>query len=195
MLFLSGLGNVKHNVTPPKKLFKEPLRKFDNILGEKGDLTTHQRNAFHVSAVNNGKDFLLTYNDPSLEINNRLVAQRYAQVQEKQRLIPIVKTIILCGRQNIPLRGHRDDGGVNLNLTEESGPVHNDGNFKELLKCRIDAGDEVLRKHLESANSNAAYISKTTQNKIIDCCKGVNVFFIKGFICLHLPCTFEIVNM
>ncbi|KAJ4439280.1 hypothetical protein ANN_07400 [Periplaneta americana] len=34
--------------------------------------------------------------------------------ENRMKLVPIVKTIILCGRQNIPLRGHRDDGAIDL---------------------------------------------------------------------------------
>lgn len=171
VLFSTGLGNVNHNVTPLRKLAKEPLIKFDNLLGEKGDLNIHEKNPHHKSAVLVGKQFLLSYRQPSLEVNNLINTQRRTQVEEnKQRLLPIVKTIIFCGRQNIPLRGHRDDGS--LSLSEEQGPAHNDGNFRELLRFRVDAGDDHLRKHLESGKHNATYISKTIQNEIIDCCKS-----------------------
>lgn len=49
--------------------------------------------------------------------------------------------------------------------------MNNDGNFRELLRFIIDAGDDSLRKHLESAPSNATYISKHTHNELINCCK------------------------
>jgi len=51
--------------------------------------------------------------------------------------------------------------------TEETSVVRKDGNFRALLKFQIDAGDRVLQQHLESASSNATYISKTTQNELI----------------------------
>jgi hypothetical protein len=44
-----------------------------------------------------------------------------------------------------------------------------DGNFKALLSFRVDAGDDILAHHLKTAASNATYISKTTQNEIINC--------------------------
>ena len=54
--------------------------------------------------------------------------------------------IMLCGKQGVPLRGHRDD--------------------------RVDFGqaetDEVLANHLQSAPRNALYTSKTIQNSLID---------------------------
>lgn len=88
--------------------------------------------------------------------------------ENRLRLLPIIKTIILCGKQNIPLRGHRDDG----NLTEEdgSGSIANEGNFRSLLRFRIDAGDTVLKNHINNAPRNATFISKTTQNELIDIC-------------------------
>lgn len=40
---------------------------------------------------------------------------RAKQVQEnRKRLIPIIQCVILCGREDIPLRGHRDFGSFNL---------------------------------------------------------------------------------
>jgi hypothetical protein len=81
-----------------------------------------------------------------------------------ERLKPIIKTIILCGKQNIPLRGHRDDGPANLD--EQSVAKH--GNFRALLKYRVDGGDTVLEKHLNTCDKNATYISKTIQNQLIE---------------------------
>ena len=72
---------------------------------------------------------------------------------------------MFCGRQNMPLRGHRDD---NKHLGGDSV-----GNFQELLDFRIDSGDEVLKEHFETASRNATYCSKTIQNEIIDCCGDV----------------------
>ena len=43
------------------------------------------------------------------------------------------------------------------------------GNFIKLLNFRDDAGDLILKEHL-SAPKNSTYISKTTQNKLIECC-------------------------
>jgi hypothetical protein len=46
----------------------------------------------------------------------------------------------------------------------------NEGNFRQLLRFRVDAGDTVLENHLTYSNSNATYISKTTQNQLIEVC-------------------------
>ena len=36
--------------------------------------------------------------------------------RHREKLIPKVKTIIFCGKQNIPLRGHRDVQSIYRNL-------------------------------------------------------------------------------
>lgn len=92
--------------------------------------------------------------------------------ENTERLRPIRKTIIFYGHQNIALRGHRDDGPMLTINNDESVVVASAGNFIALSKFRIDAGDTVLQKHLETVSSNATYISKTVQNELIDICKA-----------------------
>ena len=109
----------------------------------------------------------------SVGVTHQLNAAHAKQIEKnKKRLVSIVKTVIFCGRQNIPLRGHRDDS------TYERSEV-NLGNFQELLKFWMDAGDDLLVDHLSTAPSNATYRSKTTQNEIIDCCRD---FIIKRIV-------------
>ena len=42
-----------------------------------------------------------------LLIHNKILDQTVSV--NRAKLPPIVKTVLLCGRQNIPLSGHRDD--------------------------------------------------------------------------------------
>lgn len=157
--------------TPLKRLVREPLKHFDDLLGAKGALVVHEKNQYHNKAVEAGKNFLLSFHNPSIEIRNQISSQRAKQVQEnRDRLAPIIKTIILCGQQNIALRGHRDSGPLCFKDSDDTASPVNEGNFRALLKFRIDAGDVMLKQHLESS-SNATYISKRIQNEIIDLCK------------------------
>ena len=48
--------------------------------------------------------------------------------ENRERLKPILESIIFLGRQNIPLRGHRDDDSLNL----DNMPLSNEENFQEL---------------------------------------------------------------
>jgi len=79
------------------------------------------------------------------------------------------------GRQNIAFRGLRDQGNLtnkhNLNKIKISSSVVNEGNFRELLRFRIGSGDDCLKNHLLTAHSKVTYISHTTQDQLIKCCK------------------------
>ena len=69
----------------------------------------------------------------------------------------IVKCIIFCGKQNIPLRGHRDD------YTSYS---PNRGNFIGLSQLSAQ-NDPILSEHLEQGKRNMMSTFKTTQNEIM----------------------------
>lgn len=47
------------------------------------------------------------------------------------------------------------------------------GNFRALLRYRVDAGDEVLQQHLASSASNNLLTSPQIQNELIECCGNV----------------------
>jgi len=72
------------------------------------------------------------------------------------------------GRQNLAFRGHRDQGKLNTNI--DLLPT-NEGNFRQLLKFKIASGDKILEKHLQTTSAKATYISHTTQEQLIECCK------------------------
>ena len=74
--------------------------------------------------------------------------------RNREILKSLFKTIIFCGKNNIALRGTRDDDPRNRSLF---------GNFQALLEFRIDSGDQTLKHHLGTAPRNATYVSKTIQ--------------------------------
>ena len=91
-------------------------------------------------------------------INIKLYQVRNERIlQNREKLISIIKTVAFCGRQNISFRGHRDDETL-----EET--TWNKGNFRALLDFRIDSGDTVLQHHFDTAPKNATYESKTIQS-------------------------------
>ena len=77
-----------------------------------------------------------------------------------------METIKLCGAQNIPLRGHRDDGKLD-NQGSNVVAAENDGNFRHLLRYRVQGGDSLLQRLVETAPGNAKYTSKQIQNELI----------------------------
>ena len=83
--------------------------------------------------------------------------------KNRKKLQSIIETIILCGRQDIPLRCHHDSG---LDLERSACESH--GNFWALLQFRIAAGDSVLQDHLSNVPRNATYTSPDILNQVID---------------------------
>nr|XP_047146196.1 uncharacterized protein LOC124819056 [Hydra vulgaris] len=74
----------------------------------------------------------------------------------------------------------RDASKYHPDIGESSTQKVGISNFIELLNFCVDAGDQVLANHLSSSPKNATYISKTTQNQLIDSCgkaieKSLNV--------------------
>ncbi len=99
----------------------------------------------------------------SVSIQLREGARQSIQSKRK-KLRSIIETIVLCGRQNIALRGHRDSG---TDIEDAQAASTNHGNFWALLHFRISAGDTVLRDHLQSVARNATYTSPDIQNQLI----------------------------
>lgn len=85
-------------------------------------------------------------------------------VENRKMLKPMIETVILCGRQNLPLRSHKDYRPFDL----KNPPKVNEGNFRALMRLRITRGDETLKKHFESCAKNATYISWNVQNQVLD---------------------------
>jgi len=87
----------------------------------------------------------------------------------RRALAYIVETIQPAAIQNISLRGHRDDGRIEVKSDGPDGvyPKENDGNFRMLLRFRVNSGDKVLEAHLRNCKANAMYTSKTIQNDLL----------------------------
>ena len=69
----------------------------------------------------------------------------------------------------IPLRGHRDNSQYHPEVGEPA--THAGvGNFVELLNFAVRQGNKDLEDHLKNCSSRETYISKTTQNNLLNCC-------------------------
>ena len=95
------------------------------------------------------QEFLEVMQSKIIPIDQQLQSSLATQISEnQQKLQPIVKTMVFCGRQNIPLRGHRED--------ESS---QSPGNFKPLLSFQVENGDHILKNHIKPSCRNAVYTS------------------------------------
>lgn len=157
LIFASG-----YRGSDPGVLVSRPLTTFAKALEL---LRKHDEKHYHKNAVIMSEEFqkVMTNQQPAIQVQlNQALADRIAL--NRQKLKSICKTI-LCGRQSIALRGHRDNAtDIERDLTGVG--VH--GNFLALLAFRVDAGDTVLGDHLSSGARNAMYTSSTIQNQIID---------------------------
>lgn len=98
--------------------------------------------------------------NPFKELMPCLKQERGKKIKDNREVLhSIAQCVLFCGRQSIPLRGHRDD---------ETATSGNRGNFYELLQFRVDSGDIKLANHLKTAAKNARYSSKTVQNELIN---------------------------
>lgn len=147
----------------PGILVSRPLTAFSKALEL---FRKHAEKDYHKMAVVRAEEFLKVMENQQSGISHR-INQTIADLVEKNRkiLTSIVKTIVLCGQQNIPLRGHRD---TIIDLERTSLIPQNHGNFWALLHFRVDAGDTVLGNHLATASRNATYTSGNVQNQLID---------------------------
>ena len=117
------------------------------------------KSAMHQTTAVMAEEFLKIMKSEQMSIDQHLNSVMAKQIEHnKQKLFPIIKTILFCGQQNIALRGHR----------ESDSSRGNPGNFKALLKFRVDSGDHVLKEHLESSPRNAMYTSNIIQNSLIN---------------------------
>jgi hypothetical protein len=139
------------------KLFKSPLKLWTSAASK---FSAHEkRSQKHKNSVTDFQLFRASMQNRRKDIDQILSAELEKRIKEnRERLSPIIKCILYCGKTNQALRGHRDDS------TQDS---EQQGNFKDLIEFRIESGDVKLKEHLETAQKNLTYLSKTTQNQLI----------------------------
>jgi len=127
----------------------------------------HMTLQYHKQSVFDVDHFIDIKTNVHLSIENQLyTAQARTIFENRKNITPVIETIILCGKQNISLRGHRDFGKLTVDNTDI-----NDGNFRNLLRFRARR-DASLKVHLESS-STIKYTSPISQNAIIDLCNSI----------------------
>ena len=121
MLFGIGSNDIDLGV-----LVSRPRMNFKKATDE---LKAHDKKASHLDAVTSADLFFKVMSGkqpPVYQQTNIALANRVAA--NKKRLVSIVKTVLLCGRQTFALKGHDDS-----TKTTEAQPTSNPGNFKALL--------------------------------------------------------------
>lgn len=159
-IFASDFESGKGSHVQLGSIVKTPFTKWKNA---KQEFREHEQKSYHQNACLKSQNFLSVFDkkveDVHIQVNSHL---KNTIEENKKKLCPIIKTVLFCGRECIALRGHRDHGPMSF---DESSC---DGKFRSLLRFRMDAGDDILTQHINSAGANANYLSKRIQNEIID---------------------------
>lgn len=112
----------------------------------------HMLSSWHKGALQDANNFLTTVQRPELTIVSQMDrAVNKAVTQNREKLFPILSSILFCCSHDIALRGKESTSG----------------NLCDLLRFRIEAGDTVLKDHMEGASKNARYTSVCVQNELI----------------------------
>ncbi|KAF2882850.1 hypothetical protein ILUMI_23362 [Ignelater luminosus] len=150
------------------KLVKKEFRNWKNAFEV---FAGHESTDYHTFSVTKFQNIGLIEEKKQDPIHYQLdLASKHRIEENRKRILPIIDTIILCGRHCISLRGHRDSGLIDSDID----PIENDGNFKAILRSKLRSEDEILKLHLESMSKTATYLSAKTKNEIINAC-GDNI--------------------
>jgi hypothetical protein len=153
-----------------------PLKKFTNLTGKDGYLTTHLQRQYHLSSVvaaHEAKSMCSNRSDVTQQVNRQAEEEIRKNREQLER---IIEGILLLGRMGLPLHGHRDSGS--LPATDEID--FSQGNFRALLQFMIvKCNDQILKQHVLEGPKNATYISALSQNDVI---VAVDVAFSKRIL-------------
>ena len=152
-----------HNSTKLQRLYKLPFNAWK--VAPVRFREHSEKSELHKTATTQAAMFRSFMEKKTTPVDVMLDDLKKQQIEENRKLIrPIINAIVLCGRQNIPLRGHRDDS--QYYLSDDVNP----GNFIEILKYGVTCTGQSLEEYFKSTPKNITYKSKTTQNEIIDIC-------------------------
>ena len=146
------------------QLVSRPLTVFTTAANR---LREHDKKAYHRNALMDADTFLRVYSQKQATVEQQMSAHQQQIQKNRKILASLVETIAFCGRQNIALRGHRNEDSAHLRSEEEQSG--NPGNFLALVKFRMQCGDEILKKHISTSQGNAMYVSPSIQNQLIGC--------------------------
>lgn len=145
----NGLGRGTNTFT------QVGFRDWKHATGHGGMLAKHNNSFAHKQAILAWNDYKINAKRGSL-IDDRVDSQRRQQIQNNRHYLKtLAQILLLCGKQDIPLRGHR-----------EMDPSLNRGNFLEILQT-VALHDQIIQEKLESGPRNAVYISPGIQNLML----------------------------
>lgn len=165
-LFCCGSG-VGRGYQALGVLVQKPFRRWKDAVEQ---FNLHESTEYHKQCVLKAENLRSVAKGKQKRVDLLQNSVLESQIEENRKaVLPIISTILFCGRQGIALRGHKDWGP--LTLSEDT--VCNDGNFRALLRFRVEGGDTSLKTHLEKGSRNALYLSPTFQNEVVSACNNL----------------------
>lgn len=119
------------------------------------DARGHAKSSWHVESTSKANSFC-----DSIEMKKKNVIEQIdSSITElvnnnRNKIKPIVASLIFCGTHDISIRGKKSQ----------------EGNFEDLLLFRVSAGDKVLEDHLQHHSGKTKYTSHRVQNDLINTC-------------------------
>ncbi|XP_076034572.1 52 kDa repressor of the inhibitor of the protein kinase-like [Oratosquilla oratoria] len=126
-------------------------------------MNTHGILEYHNHNQVLAENFIQYYEGKRQSVEEQLLSgSKVEAMAGRESLLPTLKTVFFFGTQGLALRGHRDSAP----LSEER-PNDKVGNFRAASRSSLDAGGQVLKKHIDTYARNVTYLSLNIQNKII----------------------------
>lgn len=136
-------------VKDPFKTWRRATRTFNK----------HQITNYHKYSVLRADDLQTVVDGKRQSVIDLIDTCRVKQAKENRlKLTPIIKTLLFCGRNGFPL---------------DKSTIRQEGNFRQLIRFRLDSGDQALKEHLVTSSKNANYLSWKIQNEIINACNQI----------------------
>ena len=135
-------------------------------------LSEHHNSKTHKVSSERLATFLAT--EGRVNVQQQLLDHREGIIQKNiEKLHSLVKCIVFCGRQNIGLRGHRNESLNSWDPVGSEEPDSNPGNFLALVHFRAAAGDKALQHSFATGTDGRGtrkitYTTPRIQNEILD---------------------------
>lgn len=161
-LFCSDLKN-------PGELTAKPYLTFS----KKNMCESHSKTKYHINSVALKTRFLAVASGSAASIQHQVQSHSLSSHAVKaRRLHAVCQTLVSLVKQNMPLRGHRnekDNSLVPQTITVNGDTIIkgdvNPGNFLYFLQFRADAGDTDVSAIL---NDRSHYVHHSVQNELLD---------------------------
>ena len=134
----------------------------------------HEASEYHRDAQITASNFLGVAQGKNPSITTMVTQTVKDEKERKLQLSFIIKSLVICAKQGLPLRGHRE--AISLKDLQKPMTVmrqgkeiipgdENLGNFLQQVRFRNDAGDSALQ---EIVNQRSRYVSPSIQNELLD---------------------------